>query len=264
MIMTTSFISSLFVLCILFILLLIFIRFKIKDTGYTIIDDMLSKSDIDYISKEWENRNFKTIYNLISDIIKDKLNRDNYELIDYMYVIENSSIHTYHRDYTSSKNYNNLRYPSYTMILYLDDNNSGLHVIPKSHLDNSMIYLFDYSLKLNVKKGSVIIFDANLLHCGDLYNNKKRKCIQFKIIHKDDISKVPHLQNFHVLINNQNNKIKFLKKIEMNFTRHFPIITDLFNSIIKNSFGEKKTFIQKMFSKLIFSNSDFYKPIKLF
>ena len=85
----------------------------------------------------------------------------------------------------------------------------------------------------------------------------------FKIIHKDDIHKVPHLQNFHVLINSKNNKMEILKKIEMNFTKHFPIITDLFNSVIKNSFGEKKTFIQKMFSKLIFSNSNFYKPIKI-
>lgn len=34
-------------------------------------------------------------------------------LIDYSYIIEDSSIHTYHRDYTSSKNCNNLKYPSY-------------------------------------------------------------------------------------------------------------------------------------------------------
>jgi hypothetical protein len=231
---------------------------------------MLSNNDIQIILKEWDNRNFKKIYNILNnnfykgDFCKGDFCKGDYKLIDYMYVIENSSIHTYHRDYTSSKNYNNLTYPSYTMILYLDNFNSGLHVIPKSHLDNSFIYFFDYSEKINVKIGSVIIFDANLLHCGDLYNNKNdRKCIQFKIIHKDDLHKVPHLQNFHVLINSKNNKAEILKKIEMNFTKHFPIITDLFNSIIKNSFGEKKTFIQKMFSKLIFSNSNFYKPIKI-
>jgi len=256
----------LIVFFILFVFLtLLYKRYKINDVGYTIIDNMLSNDDILNILKEWDNRNFKEIYNIINNnFCKGDFCKGDYKLIDYIYVIENSSIHTYHRDYTSSKNYNNLTYPSYTMILYLDNFNSGLHVIPKSHLDNSFMYLFDYSKKINVKIGSVIIFDANLLHCGDLYNNdNNRKCIQFKIIHKDDIHKVPHLQNFHVLINSKNSKTQILKKIEMNFTKHFPIITDLFNSIIKNAFGEKKTFIQKMFSKLIFSNSNFYKPIKI-
>ncbi len=273
---------TIYVLFILFILFttqafLIYKRNKIKDIGYIVIENMLSKSDIENILENWEMRNFKNIHDIfigngkvgngrgIKWKIKEILG-DSYNLIDYMYVIEDSAIHTYHRDYTSSKQYNNLEYPSYTMILYLDENSeeNGLNVIPKSHIDNAQFYTFDYSLKLNFKKGTSIIFDANLLHCGTaIKNNIKRKCIQFKIIHKDDISKMPHLQNFHVLINKPNDKNTISKYIEMNFTKHLPIISDLFQSTIKSAFTENKTFIQKFISGVIFSDSDFYKPTRL-
>ena len=70
-----------------------------------------------------------------------KIFGDDYVLINYIYMIENSSIHTYHRDYTSSRNYNNLLHPSYTMILYLDKDENELNIIPGSHLDNCPINL---------------------------------------------------------------------------------------------------------------------------
>ena len=261
----------LFILFVLFVnqVYLIYKRNNIKDPGYTVFENMLSKSDIEYILENWEMKNFKNIHDIfignskVNWKIKEILG-DSYDLIDYMYVIENSAIHTYHRDYTSSKQYNNIEYPSYTMILYLDENLNGLNVIPKSHIDDAQFYTFDYSLKLNFKKGTSIIFDANLLHCGTAINsNIKRKCIQFKIIHKDDISKMPHLQKFHVLINKPNDKNTISKYIEMNFTKHVPIISDLFQSTIKSAFSEEKTFIQKFISKLVFSDSDFYKPKRL-
>jgi hypothetical protein len=254
---------------------LIYKRNRIKDPGYIVVENILSQSEIENILVNWEMRNFKNIHDIfigkgrgIKSKIKNILG-DSYNLIDYMYVIENSAIHTYHRDYTSSKQYNNLEYPSYTMILYLDEpsldgQGNGLNIIPKSHIDKAQFYIFDYSKKLNFKKGTSIIFDANILHAGTAINsNVNRKCIQFKIIHKDDISKLPHLQNFHVLINKPNDKNTILKYIEIEFTKHLPIISDLFQSTIKSAFAENKTFIQKFISKLVFSDSDFYKPKRL-
>ena len=50
-----------------------------------------------------------------------------------------------------------------------------------------------------------IIFDADILHSGAIINNNKRRhCIQFKIIHKDDIQKLPKLLKYHVLIDKKN------------------------------------------------------------
>ena len=238
-------------------------------TGYVIIENLINEKDVKNILDLWENKNYHDIkgYFLKNNSINKKIKNilsDNYELIDYVYIIENSAIHTYHRDYTSSRVYNNLKYPSYTMILYLDDTNSGLNVIPGSHDDNGSIYLKDKSVRLNVNKGSAILFDADMLHAGSAIDvDTKRHCIQFKIIHKEDIEKVPHLLNYYVLINRPNNKTHFLKNIETGITKHVPIFMDTFNDSIKSSFVEEKTSLQKWISSLVFSNKDFYKPIRI-
>lgn len=239
------------------------------NTGYMIVENIIDDDDIKYILELWESKKYHDIklYFLRNNMLNKKIKgllSDSYELIDYVYIIENSAIHTYHRDYTSSRVYNNLKYPSYTMILYFDDNNSGLNIIPGSHDDNASIYLRDKSIKLNVNKGSAILFDADMLHAGSAINvDTKRHCIQFKIIHKDDIEKVLHLLNYYVLINRPNNKTNFLKSIETGFTKHIPIFMDTFNDPIKSSFVEEKTSLQKWISSLVFSNKDFYKPIRI-
>ena len=249
------------------ILFIITKKEKSSNPGYKILNNIIPQNDIQNILKDWEVKDFKKIHNYFmnNDKIKNMINNElsqDYRLIDYIYIIENSAIHTYHRDYTSSQMYNNLSFPSYTMILYLDDSNNGLNVIPNSHINTLPFYLFDHSIKLNVQKGSMILFDANLLHSGSaISKNTKRKCIQFKIIHKDDIQKLPHLQKFHVMINKPNDKNAIFKYIETEFTKHFPIFMDLFQSVIKTSFGKDKTFIQKLVSQIVFSDKDFYKPI---
>jgi ectoine hydroxylase-related dioxygenase (phytanoyl-CoA dioxygenase family) len=220
--------------------------------------------------KKWEQKNYSEIKNFflnnsqINYKIKNILGKD-YILIDYCYLIENSAIHTYHRDYTSSMKYNNLTFPSYTMILYLDNSDTGLNVIPGSHNDNVSIYLIDRSEKLNFDAGTAILFDADILHAGTASdgNNVERHCIQFKIIHKDDLNKMPWLDNFHVLINRPNNKSLIMKNIEANLTKHLPIFMDNTQDIIKSAFSEEKTSIQKFISSLVFSNEDFYKPIRI-
>lgn len=259
----------------LYILLFIITCLIIRDTlqknedGYFILDNLLPKNEIQIILTLWANKNYSDIksYFLSNEDIKNKIKSilgEEYVLIDYTYIIEDSAIHTYHRDYTSSKYYNNLENPSYTMILYLDNSDTGLNLIPGSHLDNSYIYALDKSVKLNFNPGSAILFDADILHAGSVNNNDtKRHCIQFKIIHKDDITKLPHLLNYHVLINRPNNKSSIVKYIETSLTRHFPIFLDLFQETIKTSFTEDKSSIQKLISSIIFSNKDFYKPIRI-
>lgn len=243
---------------------------RVKDRGYFIVREILDKQETDTAVKDWEMKNYKKIKEFfmnnqsIKNIIKEKLN-DEYVLINYSYFIENSAIHTYHRDYTSCKNYNNLKFPSYTMILYLDDSDTGLNLIPGSHRDFFSFYIMDKSHQLHFKKGSAVIFDADILHAGTSQMSGKidRKCIQFKIIHKEDISKLPWLQNFHMLIDSPNDKNYYIKVLEAGLTKHFPFFMDSTQTIIKTSFNEEKTFIQKLISMVVFSNTDFYKPKKI-
>lgn len=239
------------------------------DPGYFIMDNLLSKNEVDLVLSYWDKGDFVSIkqFFLNNQNITSKIHEilpEEYVLIDYTYVIENSSIHTFHRDYTSSKNYNNLKYSSYTMILYLDDSDTGLNIIPGSHKDNSCIYFYNRAKKLHFIPGTAVIFDADILHAGSIVDSEvKRRCIQFKIIHKDDMDKLLSLQNYHVLINRPNNKFILLKEIESMLTRHFPIFMDIFQGHIKTSFSEDKTMIQNIVSKIIFSDTDFYKPKRI-
>lgn len=260
---------------LLFLLLLTIVIITIRDkkprdktnNGYIIVDNVLLDDDIRYINKCWDNLEYKRIvkfllrYNRINDMIKTQLGED-YVLINYSYLIQNSSIHTYHRDYTSSKNYNNLEYPSYTMILYLDDSNVGLNLIPGSHIDKSLIYMQNSSVKPNIRSGTIIVFDADILHAGTK-TNADRRCIQFKIIHKQDIDKLVNLNNYHVLIDKPNNKADTLAFFETFVTRHFPFIMDMNNQNIKTSFLDSRTPFQKFVSGIVFSDQEFYKPIHI-
>jgi hypothetical protein len=239
------------------------------DPGYLIINNFLDKPTVNNIMKNWNIKNYKAIkeYFLTNQTVRDKIRQifgDEYILINYCYLIENSAIHTYHRDYTSSQNYNELEHPSYTMILYLDKSDTGLNVIPGSHIDNNLCYLIDRSKKLKFNPGDSIIFDADILHAGTAIDKlESRHCIQFKIIHKDDIKKMPWLLDFNVLINKPNDKDFTLKLIEAELTKRIPCFMDLTNGTIKTAFSEEKSFLQKIFSWLLFSNEDFYAPIKI-
>ena len=48
---------------------------------------------------------------------------EDYVFLDYSYEISNSSLYTFHRDVTSSKTFQNLSYPSYTLIIYFSKGN---------------------------------------------------------------------------------------------------------------------------------------------
>jgi hypothetical protein len=260
------------VFSVIFILIILYVSTHqriISEPGYFIMDNLLSENQVAVVLSYWDKRDFVSIkhFFLNNKHIISKIHEvlpQEYVLIDYTYVIENSSIHTFHRDYTSSKNYNNLKYPSYTMILYLDKSDTGLNIIPGSHRDNSYVYIHNQAKKLHFVPGTAVIFDADILHAGSIvHNDIKRRCIQFKIIHKEDIHKLPSLQNYHVLINRPNNKSISLKEVESILTRHFPFFMDIFQEHIKTSFSEDKSMIQNIVSKIIFSDTDFYKPIRI-
>lgn len=103
------------ILIVLFILVVIHKILKyVYKPGYIILKNLIEQKEIDYVLYLWERKD----YSKIKDIFMNNRNverrlPEDCMLIDYSYIIEDSSIHTYHRDYTSSKNCNNLKYPSY-------------------------------------------------------------------------------------------------------------------------------------------------------
>ena len=102
------------------------------------------ENDYRYIKEYiFKNKKIKKIYK--------KLLGSDYLFQDYIFVIKKSSIHTCHRDgngdFFNSKQKNH----SYTMLLYLEDMEKSLGVIPDSHKD---VNSFGFNgVKRLIKKG---------------------------------------------------------------------------------------------------------------
>jgi hypothetical protein len=234
---------------------------------HQLIDTQLLKQ----LNNLWENEQYDE---LVNDIIKKenslttycKTNYPDYVLMKYAYLIENTTIHTYHRDYTSCKEYNNLDHTSYSIIVYLYGENNGLTYYKNSSTSKLPLYILPgYCKTYECRPGDAVLFDANVVHAGLLSENpnQERKCIQFKLVHKDDVNKLPLLNENYVLINRPNYKSYKIRYLETVFTGVFPCILDFFEYNIKTSFYEKKTWIQKLISKLVYTDSQFYQPQRL-
>jgi hypothetical protein len=125
----------------------------------------------------------------LADDVLDKL-PDGYQFIDYVYTIEDAALSLFHRDVTSSKNNYKTKYPVYTLILYNYDGEL-ISLCPGSN----KTYPFVFSRIVNITgvKGTAFLFDSDLLHAGCKNNCKDRNVIQYKICHKEDLSKLSHL-----------------------------------------------------------------------
>ena len=117
-----------------------------------------------------------------------------YIVLDYIYVLEGPPLFTYHRDVTSSKTVFKTRHPTYTMIQYFY-NGDFLSVSPRSH--NAWAY--NFPITLSGKSGTRILFDCDLVHGGvDAPEDEGRIAAQYKIIHKDDVVVLKHLEKVNV------------------------------------------------------------------
>jgi hypothetical protein len=170
---------------------------------------------------------------LDTNLQTDTLQRlpENYVFIDYVYKINNVALSTFHRDVTSSKYVFYTEHPTYTLILYNYDGEL-LSVCPGSHAT----YPFVWSKILNIdgKRGTAFLFDCDLLHAGRVNYCKDRDVVQYKLCHKDDLSKLSSLQGINV----EKTEVcidSFLGKIQRKFSYFFemPINTIAYPLMMK-------------------------------
>lgn len=187
------------ILILLIILLLIYILY------YN--DEEYENSMISLRTRSLQKDGFCVLYNplysknsihspcetLIQDVLC-KLPPD-YVFINYIYKINNTALSTFHRDVTSSKHIFDTSHTVYTLILYNYDGEL-LSVCPGSN----QTYPFVSSKIVNIdgKSGTAFLFDSDLLHAGRVNDCKYRNVVQYKLCHKDDLSKLHHLHNIHM------------------------------------------------------------------
>ena len=91
-----------------------------------------------------------------SDLEQDTLSKlpEGYQFMDYVYIIKNNALSTFHRDVTSSKN---TSHPVYTLILYKSEGEL-LSVCPGSA--KTFPFVWSKIVNINSKKGTAFLFDS--------------------------------------------------------------------------------------------------------
>ena len=192
-------------LCIFIILLLLPSTYNKKIISLqkckrTIVDDMNANN---YCVFELDEKTISEIINIrpkLSESLKQKCLQKlppNYIFLDYSYEIINSRLYTFHRDLTSSQSYQKLLHPSYTLIIYLYDG-EFLNICP----DSLKKMTVGKPVTIKGKKGTAILFNADMAHAAAAYYTPHRHCIQYKICHSDDIMRLNHLNKQHVIKRN--------------------------------------------------------------
>jgi hypothetical protein len=188
-----------------------------------------------------------------------------YVLQDYIWIIEKSSVHTCHRDNNGTFFNAGQKHDSYTMLVYLETMDKCLGVIPGSHRSpyTNAVNITDNVTDIVCSAGDVIVFNANLIHVGTIIDRDDNLRIQMKISHPDDLETLGYYQDFNKVLNKENRHPVAVRKMQRGFSCAFPFLSDLtqrenINTARGSSDGAKISDMQKWFSYLFYSRSDFY------
>lgn len=189
-----------------------------------------------------------------------------YNFQDYIWMIMASNVHTCHRDNNGDFFNKNQTHPSYTILFYLEEMNSCLDVIAGSHtsLWKNSVHLTDTTQHISCRPGSVILFNANLVHTGSFNPRPDNMRIQMKWTHKDDFPIISYYNDFNKYVNKPNTVPLSTRRIQKHISCQFPFLSDLGQSTnIKTARGSSSKDVhipwtQKMFSYFAYGNPDYY------
>lgn len=120
-----------------------------------------------------------------------------YLFLDYSYVISGCSLTTFHRDITSSQRSYRTKHPTFTAILYRYDGDM-ISVCPGSHATHPLTLRRPVGVRGS--ECTLVVFNADLLHAGMINRvGQRRRVIQYKIAHADDVPLLSHLRGMHVV-----------------------------------------------------------------
>ena len=245
-------------------------KYNLKRDGFCILKNTFSSGEIYNLTNHCEEENYKQTkdylmtHKKLNKLIQRNTSKD-HVFQDYIFIIKKSSIHTCHRDSNGDFFNENQKYPSYTILIFLEDMEKCLGVIPHSHKDvNSYSINFsDPVSHLVCKKGDIILFNANLIHVGALNSKDDNLRVQMKVTHKDDIEAIPYYNNYNKILNEDNNMPFLIRKAQRKLSCLLPIISNLSQKEIQRTSDgeggkEEISMFQKIFSSLFYGNASFY------
>jgi len=245
----------------------------LHEDGVCIIRNLLTKEMTNKI-KEYINAETPIMIKeeiTKSENIKSQIREilgSSYVFHDYIFLIKKSQIHTCHRDYNGDFFNENQKYPSYTIIIYLENMEKSLDVIPKSHKSryNNMFNLTDNTETIVSNAGDAILFNGNLIHTGTVNDKEDNMRIQMKISHVDDQETLGFYQNYNKILNKTNLLPKWWKHLQKHISCQFPVIGNYsqnydFDSIQSNKKSENYFFekAKSLYSRIMYGDKNFYE-----
>ena len=243
--------------------------YELEKDGVCLLPNVLSDVEIVQLKQCCEQGNYKEAKRRLiqHSEVKQRIQQtlgDDYTFQDYIWIIQKSSVHTCHRDNNGDFFNEGQQYPSYTLLLYLEDMDKCLGVIPESHKDvnHSNANLTNPVETLLCKKGDAILFNANLIHVGIILP-KDHLRIQMKVTHRDDLEVLSYYQDFNKVLKKDNTLPLGLLQFQKNISCMCPYISNLsqrenIKSARGTDNGETVGIGQKIFSSLFYGNADFY------
>jgi hypothetical protein len=245
-------------------------KYDLSKDGFVLLPDFISREKIEQWKQLCEKGDYQTVKTtILQDPELDKkihsLTNDEYQFQDYIWIIQKSAVHTCHRDNNGDFFNPGQKHPSYTMLIYLEDMEKCLGVIPESHLDRHSfnINLTDQVRNVICNKGDILFFNANLIHVGTIQPKRDHLRIQMKVSHKDDLEALSYYENYNKVLKEENRLPDSLRKAQRNLSCMFPILSNLTQKEnIQSSRGTvdgvKISWFQQAYSYLFYGNSHFY------
>ena len=179
-----------------------------------------------------------------------------YVFQDYVFIFKKSSIHTCHRDANGDLFNKGQRHPSYTVIVFLEGSDTScLEVVPGSHDGRPLN--FGGTTGVPCQAGDMILFDANVVHAGVIGPDRLR--VQMKVTHEEDRETIGYYENYNKVSQRDNIVPELFKGLQQGFTCATPFLADMFQDEVKQSYTDKVSEHQKVYSKLFYGSEDFYK-----
>jgi hypothetical protein len=246
------------------------IDYDLEKDGVCVIPNVLSNLEIEKMRDLCKTKNYKQMKEILIKDLKLKnecLKRcgKDYIFQDYIWIIQKSVVHTCHRDNNGDFFNIGQKYPSYTILIYLEPMEKCLGVIPTSHLKKKSfsINITDQVMNIVCNPGDAILFNANLIHVGTINTKDDNLRCQMKLSHSEDIPLLGYYQNFNKVLNQPNELPLFLRHIQKRASCSLPIISDLTQSEnIRTARGSDNGvdigIFQQLFSYLFYGNKKFY------
>jgi ectoine hydroxylase-related dioxygenase (phytanoyl-CoA dioxygenase family) len=239
-------------------------KYNLEKDGITVIPKILTDEQADSIRQLVEDGYSLEAKNIIlgSDVIKSRIYEilgPEYEFHDYIFIIKKSQFHACHRDYNGDFFNSTQKHPSYTIIIYLEDMDKCLDVIPRSHkhVTNNVLNITDYTESVICGKGDALLFNANLIHSGSLNKSESNPRIQMKVSHindRDDTLKF--FQQYNKILNKESNHPKWSKNLQKHLSCIAPGISQLTQKFDNNKNRESNDNMGNIISKLFYAKLD--------